>query len=253
MADATIVPFTADPPPWTARAVLRQQWQELAYFHWPYDPDIVQRLLPADVTIDTFDGQAWVGLVPFEMRNVRIGPTPPIPWLGSFFEVNVRTYVVDRHGRRAVWFFSLDVPRSAIVAVARTAFALPYCWASGDHRVEGDHHRYRLQRRRPHDTTAMADIDFTVGHPIAPDDVTPLEHFLTARWALLTQRMGRIVHGRVDHQRWPLRRIDSYRVQQTVIEAAGLPTPSGEPHTLYSPGVDVRVARFRSVPPSKET
>ncbi|MFT5267295.1 MAG: hypothetical protein ACI88C_000719 [Acidimicrobiales bacterium] len=115
----------ADPPPRQWRPVLRQQWTELAYFHWPYAPDVVQRLLPDGVTVDTFDNNAWVGLIPFEMRKVQLRPTPSVPWLGGFIEVNVRTYVTDSLGRRAVWFFSLDVQRSVIVAVARSVFALP--------------------------------------------------------------------------------------------------------------------------------
>ena len=87
--------------------------------------------------VDTFDGSAWVGLIPFEMRRVRLGASPPVPWLGTFLEINVRTYVVDELGRRAVWFFSLDVPRTAIVAVARAVFSLPYCWATTTHTRTG--------------------------------------------------------------------------------------------------------------------
>src|SRR5680860_328978 len=144
---------TADPPPSQWRPVLRQQWKELAYFHWPYNPEDVQRLLPHGVTVDTFDGKAWVGLIPFEMCNVQLGSTPPLPWLGSFIEINVRTYVTDALGRRAVWFFSLDVPRSVIVAVARTAFALPYCWAEADHVQHQGRHHYTMTRRWPRRST----------------------------------------------------------------------------------------------------
>lgn len=239
--------ISVDPPTWNSRTVLSQQWQELAYFHWPYEPGDVQALLPQGVTVDTFDGAAWVGLIPFEMRNVRVGPTPPLPWLSSFIEVNVRTYVTDRNGRRAVWFFSLDVPRTAIVAVARSVFALPYCWAHADHEVHGVQHRYRIERRWPTNRAGMADMDFTVGDRLDIDEVTPLDHFLTARWALLTQRRGRLKYGRVDHSRWPLHRVDNVAIHQNIIEAAGLVAPSGEPHARYSPGVDVRVARFRTV------
>ncbi len=244
----TVEPVTADPPPWERRSVLRQQWTELAYLHWPYDPAVVQRLLPPDVTADTVDGRAWVGLIPFEMRNVQLGPTPPIPWLGSFIEINVRTYVTDSQGRRAVWFFSLDVPRSAIVAVARSVFALPYCWAHAEHLRVGDRHRYRMTRRWPRRPAGGADMSFTVGDPVDPDDVSDLEHFLTARWALLTVRRGRVVYGPVHHPRWPLRRAEDVRVEQDVIEAAGLPSPAGAPLALYSPGVDVAVAWFETVP-----
>jgi len=243
----TVEPISPEPPAHSPTAVLRQEWAELAYFHWPYEPDAVQRRLPSGVRVDTFDGAAWVGLIPFEMRNVRLGPTPPMPWLGSFIEINVRTYVIDASGRRAVWFFSLDVPRAAVVAVARSAFALPYCWASAAHECNGDRHRYQMTRRWPRAGGASADMAFTVAEAIDDDDVSDLEHFLSARWALLTQRRTQLLYGQVRHPRWPLHRVGDVQIDQDIIEAAGLPNPAGPPHAMYSPGVAVEVAWFESV------
>ena len=242
-----IEPITPDPPGFAHRPVLRQRWTELAYFHWRFEPDAVQRLLPDGVRVDTFDGSAWVGLIPFEMRDVQLGPTPPVPWLGSFIEINVRTYVVDSQGRRAVWFFSLDVPRSAIVAVARTAFALPYCWATAEHTVDGDSHRYQMTRRWPRGSSPHADMRFRVGDRLPDADVSELDHFLSARWGLVTSRRNRLLYGRVDHPRWPLHLVDDVSIDQSVIQAAGLPAPIGQPHALYSPGVDVQVAWFEKI------
>jgi uncharacterized protein YqjF (DUF2071 family) len=241
---ATPEPITTQPPPMTKRAVLRQQWSELAYFHWPYDPAVVQRLLPLDVAVDTFDGVAWVGLIPFEMRRVQLGPMPPVPWLGSFVEINVRTYVTDSVGRRAVWFFSLDVPRSLIVGVARSVFSLPYCWARIDHQRTGHRHRYQMSRRWPRGPGIGADLQFSVGDRLAADELTERDTFLSARWALLAKRRQRLVYGRVHHPAWPLHRVEEVSIDQTLIEAVGLPSPGGPPHAAYSPGVDVRLAWF---------
>ena len=234
--------LTPDPPAWDRRAILRQRWCELAYFHWPYEPAQVQRLLPRGVQVETFAGAAWVGLIPFEMRDVQLGRTPALPWLGSFVEVNVRTYVTDAAGRRAVWFFSLDVPRLAIVAVARSIFGLPYQWARADHTVNGERHRYRTARRSLRGPRPGADIRFRVGDPLADSEVGPLEHFLYARWALLTETRHRLAYARVDHPRWPLHEIDDVEIDENLIEAAGLPAPNGPPHARYSPGVQVKVA-----------
>jgi len=240
-----IEPVLPDPLPLERRAVLRQRWAELAYFHWPYEPEVVQRLLPDGVRVDTFDNAAWVGLIPFVMRNVRVGPTPPVPYLSTFVEINVRTYVVDPQGRRAVWFFSLDVPRSLVVAVARTAFALPYCWARTAYIADSAHRRYALHRKWPRNSNASAEIEFTVGEPMS--HVSDLDHFLTARWALLTTRRDHLLYGSVHHERWPLHQLQDLRLRQTIVEAAGLPTPQGAPRTAYSPGVDVTVSRLERI------
>ncbi|MEO6653955.1 MAG: DUF2071 domain-containing protein, partial [Ilumatobacteraceae bacterium] len=242
-----VEPVTAEPPDWNRREVLHQRWDELAYFHWPYDPEVVQRLLPDGLRVDVFDDHAWVGLIPFEMRRVRLGPTPPIPYLGAFIEVNVRTYVVDPHGRRAVWFFSLDVPRSLIVAVARTVFALPYFRARAEHTVDGAHHRYVIDRRWPHRRRPTSTIAFRVGAPIPASEISDLAHFLTARWALATTRRTQLLYGAVHHGQWPLHRIDDHRIDDQLVVAAGLPAPIGEPHAMYSPGVAVDLAWLQRI------
>ena len=243
-----VEPVQPDPPPLDGRRVLRQRWADLAYFHWRYPPETVQALLPDSVRVDTFDGSAWVGLIPFVMRDVRVGPTPPVPYLGTFVEINVRTYVIDARGRRAVWFFSLDVPRSVIVGVARSAFALPYCWSPGAEftDVDGVRHRYTMRRRWPRGG-GVADIAYDVGDAIDHAEVDELSHYLSARWALLTTRRDRVLRGAVHHERWPLHRVGSVSIEQDVIQVAGLPAPDGEPHAQCSPGVDVEVGWLRRV------
>ena len=242
-----IEPISAEPSALNRREVLHQRWDELAYFHWPVDPADVQRLLPDGVRVDTFDGQAWVGLIPFEMRSVRLGATPAVPYLGNFIEVNVRTYVIDPLGRRAIWFWSLDVARSLVAGVARTVFALPYCFAHTSHVVRGVDHRYTVRRRWPHRDRPVADIRFRVGDRIPDAEVDELSHFLTARWALVTTRRSTLLYGAVRHDRWPLHRVHDVESNSDLVEAAGLSTPTGVPHAMYSPGVAVDLAWFERV------
>ena len=107
-----------------------QGWKNLASVHWRYRPADVQRLLPPAFTVDTFEGDALVGLIPFHMERIRIPRLPSFGPLSTFPETNVRTYIVDSRGRRGVWFMSLDVTRLIPALVARISYNLPYCWAS---------------------------------------------------------------------------------------------------------------------------
>ncbi len=105
---------------------MRQNWAELLFLHWSWAPSLVQQSLPRGLTVDTFEGQAWIGLVPFYMQRVRPRFCPAVPGLSDFLEVNVRTYVHDERGRPGVWFYSLDCNQWLAVKLARSFFHLPY-------------------------------------------------------------------------------------------------------------------------------
>jgi|SRR5579872_822106 len=220
-----------------------QSWEHLTFLHWKYDPATIQALLPEGLTVDNYDGWAWVALTPFVIRNLRLPFMRAVPWISSFPETNVRTYVRDAEGYPGVWFFSLDADRLAAVVGARTGYRLPYQWAQmrvilNGNTVEYHSRRNGLLAHRP----AHADIAIAVGSPFAPEELTEFDHFLTARWRLYTTFSGRLGYAQIDHEPWPFCRAEVLRLDSDLVTAAGLPTPEGPPHILYSPRVDVRVA-----------
>ncbi len=219
-----------------------QRWDSLTFVHWRYEPESVAAVLPHGLEPDVFDGSAWVGLVPFHMQHIR----PPgigkvIPWIGTFPETNIRTYTRGRDGQPGVWFCSLDITRLAAVVVARLTYRIPYMWAKMRIERAGVEIRYRGRRRWPGPRGASSRVHATIGPPIPPDAVSPLEHFLTARWGLHTELRRGIAYAPVDHPRWPLHRAAPTHVEESLTAAAGLPPPSGDPLVHYSPGVDVRI------------
>ncbi len=219
------------------RPVMTQQWCDLAYIHWRYDRAVVQALLPEGLEVDTFDGSAWVGLIPFSMRNIAIPGTPPIPYFGSFPEVNVRTYV-RKNGIPGVWFFSLDVNRLLPAAVARATYLLPYCWGSASHELEDDVLKTKVFRRWP--GGGETSIRIRVGDVIERSD--DLSVFLSARWGLYSRGFGKgLRYAPVDHEPWILHDATLEHLEDSLVIAAGLPAPTGEPHVLFSPGVSVRI------------
>jgi len=235
MAELTIEAISIDPPFRIARPVIRQTWLELTFLHWPFDPADVRPLIPAELELDLWEGKCFVGLVPFILVDITHARGPALPWLSRFNETNVRTYVRDRHGRRGVWFFSLDAARLAAVIGARIGYSLPYYWARM--RVNRTGERVHYHSRRRHGPPGQTDIVVTPGAVIA--EPSPLEAFLTARWRLFAYRGGRVFSADVDHPRWPLQRAAVDRLDQSLLQAARLPDPAGEPLAHFSTGVQV--------------
>lgn len=229
-------PIDCDEP--VQRAVMVQGWYELASIHWRYEPAEVQALLPAGLTVDTFDGSAWVGLIPFSMRGVGLPRMPAVPYLGSFPEVNVRTYAVG-DGRPGVWFLSLDISRLVPTLVARATYRLPYCWGRATHGRTGDRLDTEVRRWWP-TRGPRTSISVRIGEVV--DEPSELDHFLTARWGLWSRgARGRVRYAPVDHPRWPLRHARLLHLDDTLVTAAGLSAPQGDPYVLFSDGVPVRI------------
>jgi len=211
---------------------MRQTWRQLTFLHWPYPPDAVRPLLPAGLRLDTFANTAWVGLIPFEIHNLT--------GLPHFPETNVRTYVIGPDGGRGVWFFSLDAARLLAVVGARAGYRLPYYWASMRVASKDGNVRYRSRRKWPH-RPESTDILIQPGAPYAHDELTERDHFFTARYCLYTVIRGRLGRAQIEHPPWALAPATVLDLNQTLIEATGLPTPKGAPLAHYSAALDVKI------------
>jgi uncharacterized protein YqjF (DUF2071 family) len=222
------------------RAAMVHHWDELTFLHWRFEPAAVQRLLPAGLTVETIDGSAWVGLVPFFLR-VGLPGVPSVPWLSRFAETNVRTYVLSDDGARGIWFFSLDAARLGAGVVARSTYRLPYFWSAMSIERAASTIEYRTRRRWPGPRGARSEVVIEVGERFGTEDLTELDHFLTARWALFSAPRAGLRHARASHDPWPLHRARATRVRDELITATGLPEPVGEPLVHYSPTVEVRI------------
>ena len=224
---------------------MRNRWDDLAFVHWPYDPAEVQALLPGGLRVDTFDDgagpRAWVSLVPFRMR--RAGPSflPALPWISTFAETNVRTYVVDSVGNRAVWFLSLDATRLPVVAFARWTIGFPYVWSTMTIDRRGDRWTYETARRHwPRFPAARTRLVVEGGDRTEP---TPLDEFLTARWGTVAEWRHQLRHHPVDHPPWALRTASIVELDDTAVTAAGLRAPTVQPLVRIAEPLDARFGR----------
>jgi hypothetical protein len=197
----------------------------------------VRPRIPPDLSIDTFDGRAWIGVIPFRMTGVRLRGLPPLPWLSAFPELNVRTYVTAG-AKPGVWFFSLDAASALAVAVGRTA-GLPYYRARMSVTAEGDGVRYAGRRIQP--GTPPAELVAGYGPTGAVASAAPgsLAHFLTERYCFYTVgRDGRLRRGEIHHAPWPLQPAAAAFERNTLAAAAGLRLPEGAPLLHFARRLD---------------
>ena len=229
----------------TGRVVMRPIWDDLLFLHWDFAPDVVQRLLPPGLEVDTYEGRAWVGLVPFTMRDVRPYWLPKLGHLGAFYEtfpeLNVRTYVV-RDGIPGVWFFSLDAGSSFAVLAARLWFKLPYFKARMHlHRGRDGLVRYGSRRLWPHPLPARCATRYRIEGEAAPAPVGSLEHFLVERYVLYSRRGKALFRGRVHHAPYQVQAAKVEHLRESCLSAAGLTRLQNAPHALYARRVAVEV------------
>jgi len=232
----TIDALTAKAPPVHSPRI-HNVWDELAFLHWPVDPATVQRLLPDGLRVDTHDDQAWVSLVPFVMRGVRPHRLPSVPWLSTFAETNVRTYVTDLDGRRGVWFASLEAQRLAIVAGARWVKKFPYVWSRMTFSVDGDRRTYETLRRRWPSSPATSRIVIDVGEPTGVPE-SGLDLFLTARWFAHTHAADRVRRAPVDHPPWQLREATLVECDDELVAAGGFEPLTDTPVVAFADRLD---------------
>ncbi|MHA0286197.1 YqjF family protein [Mycobacterium sp. C3-094] len=231
--------FLREAPPLPRPVTFDQFWADLTFLHWPVDPGTVARFFPPGARPDVIDGVTYVGLVPFVMRNLRLGSALRLPYFGTFAETNVRLYSVDDAGRHGVLFRSLETERLAAVAASRAALAIPYTWAKMRVDRDGESLRYRSVRRWPQRGLGCQVI-VRVGPPIEP---TPLEAWLTARWGAHTRKAGRTWWLPNEHATWPLHSAEIEGLADELVAAAGVVGTGPPLRPLYSPGVHARFGR----------
>ena len=244
--------------------LMYQTWGKLLFMHWPIDSEILRPLIPSKLSIDTFAGQAWIGVVPFTMWGIRASFLPPIPGTSAFHELNVRTYV-HHDGVPGVWFFSLDAANSLAVWGARTFYNLPYFNATMSliqkentidySSVRSDGRTYPQffaadaagfragsdASQFPNLPQARLEASWKISESLPPSRPGTIEFFLTERYCLYSYRSGKLYRSRIFHDPWPLRAASVDSCKSTMIESLGIAQPEGEPLLHYAESIAVDI------------
>ncbi|MFB6127553.1 MAG: YqjF family protein [Halolamina sp.] len=243
------------------RRLLEMSWCDALFAHWPVAPETVAETLPEGVSVATYDGDAWLGIVAFVMEDIRPRGVP----VGlTFGEANLRTYVTGPDGTDGIYFYNLDAEDPLGVYVARGVYDLPYYRAemsverrsNGDGDGDGNGNRgfddpdggtVRFLSNRTHPGVPAAHLDCTYGPTSDPRQPEPgsLESFLVENYRFYTEGGDGLYYGDVAHEPWPLCDADCDLRSTTFFEANGFDAPDGDPLVHYSPGVDVGADRIR--------
>jgi uncharacterized protein len=237
-------PWPLPKSPW----VMTQRWNDLLFAHWPIPVSDLCHLLPEDLVVDAFDGSGWVGVVPFWMDEIRMRGIPRIPGANRFPELNLRTYVRERHSNQpGVYFFSLDAGNPLAVSVARMFFHLPYYWAHMKTEFgESREIRYSSERLVSRPRANFRARYRSLGQPCAKGG---MESFLTERYALFTRgKRGGTERVNIHHLPWPLEMAEAEFEINDLPQAHGIRLPDVKPLLQYSRELTVYIWALEKLP-----
>jgi|TARA_B100002052_G_C15803285_1_gene562227 uncharacterized protein YqjF (DUF2071 family) len=197
---------------------LIQEWRNLSFLHWEVDPDLLSKHIPKGLEIDTYNGKAYVGTIPFIMKNVRPRFTFPVPGISTFPEFNVRTYVT-KNGKGGVLFLTLEAQSRITCAYAPKAYGLPYNYAKGKMKVQGNSHRWETKR-----------TDGTHGFsgfcsPTGPEQTAQsgsLEEFLFERYSLYMEHKENLCIAHTQHDPWVFQDAEATILENNLTESFNL-------------------------------
>jgi uncharacterized protein YqjF (DUF2071 family) len=230
------------------RWLWRQTWRDLAFIHYRIDKEVLRPRIPSDLTIDEYDGSAWVALVPFEMYDVMLGRWPSIPPLRRFPELNFRTYV-HGEGRGGVWFFSLDTDCWPIVLGGRYLYHLPYFKAQMRHRAENG--TIHFESRRTGGGPRFVASYKPKGTLFFPKSGT-FEQWMAERYCLYTLISGETHRLEVHHRPWPIQCAEVTDLSSDMLESELLSPLDPQAICHYSPGVEVVTFKARKTTDYRE-
>jgi uncharacterized protein YqjF (DUF2071 family) len=211
--------------------------------HWPVPVEAMRSVIPTSLELDLYNGEAYVGIVPFMMEGVR-----PRWWPESlsfrFLETNVRAYVLCGE-KPGVYFLSLEAASQLAVWCARSVWGLPYHHAQMRLERDGDDIRYRTKRTR---TNVSHNVHYRLGNSLGPSQPGSLEFFFLERYLLFVERNHQLFAGQVYHSPYPAQRAEVLSVDDELVPAAGLPQLAGPPtFAHYASGVDVEIFELTPV------
>jgi len=238
------------------RWVMTQRWNDLLFAHWPVPSKTLSSLIPDGLQLDTFQGSAWLGVVPFWMDRIKVRGLPLIPGARTTPELNMRTYVRDPStGAPGVYFLSLDGANLLAVALARALYRLPYHWADVQIEQRSEREFWFSSRRR----LSAVPVTFRARYRglgptrrLAESHPGSLEYFLTERYCLFARdRDGNPMRADFHHVPWPLEEAEADIERNDLAISLGIRLPNMPPVLHYSRRMAIYLWRPERIRPAR--
>ncbi|MGD9555871.1 MAG: YqjF family protein [Mangrovibacterium sp.] len=214
--------------------VMQQTWKDLLFLHYRVPVDRLRLLIPAELEIDTFEGDAWLGITPFKMRNLKLRSIPSLPTATDFLELNMRTYV-KLNGKSGIWFFSLDCSSLLAVVGARLGACLPYYFSDMTVENRGGIFHYFSRRNGGHDEPVCFELIYRPASGPFESINGSLEEWLTERYCLFQEtKKGRMLEIDIHHLKWPLQLAQAEVVMNMLGEPFGFELEGQQPLAHFS-------------------
>lgn len=240
-------PMNADHRPWPVPNrlwVMKQTWEHLLFAHWEMHPSRLRELIPAELQLDTYDGKAWIAIIPFGMSGIHLRGLPPIPGTSTFLEINVRTYVTHQ-GKPGVFFFSLDAANKLAVALARRFLHLPYYHAEMKLTRSGSTISYTCRRTHRNVPPAEFNGSYAPSSQVYYAAQGSLESWLVERYCLYTVHERKIYRGEIHHDPWLLQRAEADIHFNSMAQSSRITLPDTAPLLHYADKLNVKVWPFQ--------
>jgi uncharacterized protein YqjF (DUF2071 family) len=253
--------YSVEHRPWLppdSQWLFSQRWNDLLFAHFAIDPPLLRRLVPDALTLDLYDGVAWVTISPCCTSHLRPGGVPPLPRLSFFPQVNLRTYVT-MGGKPGLFYFSVDAASLPAVWLARIFFRMPY-WHSAI-QVSGA----TMQARNPQEKTihfhscrlhgptslnGPARFEAIYSPEGDPEQARhgSLDEFLTERYCMYSWNRRKFYRIEVHHQPWLLQQTSVEIRANSIVEPLGLALPMKPDVCHFSRSIKMLMWAPESIP-----
>ena len=219
------------------KCIMKQDWQNLLFLHWSIPVKTIRQHIPEELEIETYNNSAWLGIIPFQMRNLRPSFLFPILSISNFAEINLRTYVKDKYNRKGVWFFSLDTQNPFGNWIAQTFFHLNYRFARTEFlttHTQSNTCKFSLPNTQyPKQTLSWEHSEDTFMPSKSPES---LEFFLTERYRLFSynHKKNTLLTGTLSHYPYKLNRPKLLKYSTDLFASNGIDFPNVYPESILA-------------------